>query len=34
MVVEYLHANGINANFLNDLFRYQTKITNGIVDIF
>lgn len=34
MVVEYLYVNGINANFLNDLFRYQTKITNGIVDIF
>jgi hypothetical protein len=34
IVVEYLYFNGINAKFLNDLFKYQTKITNGIVDTF
>ncbi|MCO6527157.1 hypothetical protein [Snodgrassella sp.] len=34
IVVEYLYFNGINIKFLNDLFKYQTKITNGIVDTF
>lgn len=34
IIVEYLYFNGIKENFLNDLFEYQTKITNGIVDKF
>lgn len=33
-VVEYLFANGFNIPFLKDLFKYQSQITNGIVDTF
>lgn len=34
IVVEYLYINGINIQFLKDLFEYQKFITNGIVDTF
>ncbi|PIT09868.1 hypothetical protein BGI30_06450 [Snodgrassella alvi] len=32
--VEYLYINGVNIQFLKDLFEYQKIITNGIVDTF
>lgn len=34
ILVAYLYFNGINTQFLKDLFEYQKIITNGIVDTF